>query len=65
MQDGNSVQNCSYQLVLEKQYQKKWENYKTNLNFSLFVPQQVYFTRIIHFEKKLFDETHKSLLFFF
>lgn len=64
MQDGNSVQNCSYQLVLEKQYQKKWENYKTNLNFSLFVPQ-VYFTRIIHFEKKLFDETHKSLLLFF
>lgn len=45
-----------------KAVSKKWENYKTNLNLSLFVPQQIYFTKIIHFEKKFFDETHN---FFF
>lgn len=62
MQDGNSERNCSYQLdiliflILKSNIKKKRKNYKTNLNFSLLVPQQIYLTQIIHFEKKLFDE---------
>lgn len=56
MQDVNKTAHTNFYLKSSIKKKKKRKNYKTNLNFSLFVPQQKYLTKIIHLEKKLFDE---------